>query len=94
MKLLYSDILPLGTEEGQNTIIETFFDQFRQADRVEIAVGYVSKASLDELENLAAQYCIKNICLNIGMYYVEGMPENSFHTAIKLNKKWQDAGIG
>lgn len=28
------------------------------------------------------------------MYYIEGMPEGSYHTALKLNKKWQDSGIG
>ena len=38
--------------------------------------------------------CGNNICLNIGMYYIEGMPEGSYHTALKLNKKWQEAGIG
>ena len=28
------------------------------------------------------------------MYYVEGMPEGAYHTAIKLNQKWIDSGIG
>lgn len=28
------------------------------------------------------------------MYFVEGMPEGSYHTALKLNKKWQESGIG
>lgn len=94
MKLLYSDILPLGTEDGQDTIIDSFHKQFKLADQVDIAVGYVSRSSLDEIEALVDQYDIKNICLNIGMYFIEGMPEGSYHTAIKLNKKWQDAGIG
>lgn len=94
MKLLYSDILPLGTEDGQDTIIDCFNKQIKIADRVEIAVGYVSRASLDELEQLVDEYNIKNICLTIGMYFIEGMPEGSYHTATKLNKKWKDAGIG
>lgn len=94
MKLLYSNILPLGTSEGQETIIDCFNEQIAKADRVEIAVGYVSRASLDELEQLVDKYNIKNICLNIGMYFIEGMPEGSYHTATKLNKKWKDAGIG
>ena len=94
MNLLYSNILPLGTDEGQNTIIDTIKEQITLSDRIDIAVGYVSRASLDELEHLAEQNNIKNICLIIGMYFVEGMPEGSYHTALKLNKKWQESGVG
>lgn len=94
MNLLYSNILPLGTDEGQNTIIDTIKEQITLSDRIDIAVGYVSRASLDELEHLVEQNNIKNICLIVGMYFVEGMPEGSYHTALKLNKKWQESGIG
>lgn len=94
MNLLYSNILPLGTDEGQNTIIDTFNEQLTLSDKVDIAVGYVSRSSLDELERLVDQSNIKNICLIIGMYFVEGMPEGSYHTALKLNKKWQESGVG
>lgn len=94
MNLLYSNILPLGTDEGQDTIIDTINEQITLCDRIDIAVGYVSRASLDELEHLVEQNNIKNICLIIGMYFVEGMPEGSYHTALKLNKKWQESGVG
>lgn len=94
MKLLYSNILPLGIEDPQQTIIDCFTEQMSQADRVEIAVGYISTASVNELANMAEKYGIKNICLTIGMYYIEGMPEGSYHTALKINKKWRDMGIG
>ncbi|MFR6170213.1 MAG: restriction endonuclease PLD domain-containing protein [Blautia sp.] len=94
MNLLYSNILPLGTDEGQDTIIDTINEQITLCDRIDIAVGYVSRASLDELERLVEQNNIKNICLIIGMYFVEGMPEGSYHTALKLNKKWQESGVG
>lgn len=94
MNLLYSNILPLGTDEGQNTIIDTFNEQITLSDRVNIAVGYVSRASLDELELLVEQNNIKQICLIIGMYFVEGMPEGSYHTALKLDRKWQESGKG
>lgn len=94
MNLLYSNILPLGTDEGQNTIIDTIKNQIALSEKIDIAVGYVSRASLDELEHLAEQNNIKNICLIIGMYFVEGMPEGSYHTALKLNKKWQESGVG
>ena len=94
MKLLYSDILPLGIEGNQETIVGCFRKQLELADRVEIAVGYTSNASLFELEKFADQFYISKICLNIGMYFVEGMPEGSYHTAIKINEKWQGLGIG
>lgn len=94
MKLLYSNILPLETEEGQETIIDCFKEQLSRADRIEIAVGYVSRSSLEELDKLVSQYDIHSICLNIGMYYIEGMPEGSYHTAVKINRKWAASGIG
>lgn len=94
MKLLYSNILPLGTDDSQQTIIDCFNEQISKADRVEIAVGYVSRAALEELDALVTKHNVINICLNIGMYYIEGMPEGSYHTAIKINKKWQTSQIG
>lgn len=94
MQILYSNILPLGIEDGQRTILEAFTEQLQIADHVEIAVGYTSYASLMELDNLIGTNEIHKICLNIGMYYIEGMPENAYHTAIKLNQKWMDSGIG
>lgn len=94
MNLLYSNILPLGTDDKQQTISDCFEEQLSKADRVEIAVGYVSRASLEELDSLIEKFSIKNVCLNIGMYYIEGMPEGSYHTALKLNKKWISMGIG
>lgn len=94
MKLLYSNILPLGTGDEQQTIVDCIKEQMAKADHIEIAVGYVSRASLEELDELVSQYDIKNVCLNIGMYYIEGMPEGSYHTAVKINKKWVTTGIG
>ena len=94
MTLLYSNILPLGTENEQQTIIDCFMEQATKADHIEIAVGYVSRASLEELDEIVTKYHIKNVCLNIGMYYLEGMPESSYHTALKINQKWASAGIG
>lgn len=84
----------MATEDGQETIIDSFNEQVALADRIDIAVGYVSRASLEELDLLVENNNIKNICLNIGMYYIEGMPEGSYHTAIRMNKKWQKEGIG
>ena len=94
MKLLYSNILPLALENGEQTISDCFLEQASQADQLEIAVGYVSKASLEELDRIVEAYGIKRIILTIGMYFIEGMPENSYHKAMKLNQKWKDSGIG
>lgn len=94
MELLYSDILPVGLEENQKSIQDCFNEQIENCDSVEIAVGYVSKASLEELDSLVKQHHIRRISLVIGMYYVEGMPESSYHAAITLDRKWRDAGIG
>ena len=94
MKLLYSNILPLGTDNGQETVSDRFFDEARSSERIDIATGYVSKASLLELDSLIESANIRNITLTIGMYFVEGMPEGTYHTALGINKKWKDAGIG
>lgn len=83
MKILYSNILPLGTNDGQQTIADCFKEQAAKADHIEIAVGYVSRASLEELDAMVSELDIKNVCLNIGMYYIDGMPEGSYHTAVK-----------
>ncbi len=94
MKLLYTNILPLGISEEQETIIDCFNDQIAKSDKVEIAVGYISRAALEELNCLINEYNISNICLTIGMYFIEGMPEGSYNTALELNKKWKETGIG
>ena len=94
MELLYSNILPLGTEDNQTTIIEAFTSCLAESDSIDISVGYVSRASLEELDALIEEHDLHNICLTIGMYFVEGMPEGSYHTAIKLNKKWMQSGRG
>ena len=75
MKVLYSNMLPLGIQDNQETIDESIRQQIEKSDRVDIAVGYVSLASLEELDKLIAESQIKKIVLVIGMYYIEGMPE-------------------
>lgn len=94
MKLLYSNILPLGLTDEQKTISDCFYEEVRESNSVEIAVGYTSKASLEELDRIVTEENISNIVLTIGMYYIEGMPEAMYHTASAINKKWLDKGIG
>ena len=52
MDLLYSNILPLGTSENQKTTIDCFSEYIAISESLQIAVGYVSCASLEELERL------------------------------------------
>ena len=94
MKLLYSNILPLGIKEDEETILDCFSEQIKKADRVDIAVGYVSNASLIELAKMVDECSISKVCLNIGMYYIEGMPEGAYHTAIRINEKWRESNSG
>lgn len=94
MRLLYSNILPIRLEEGQQSFIQYFNEAAANSDSLEIAVGYVSKASLMELKKIVEDNRISNVCLNIGMYYLEGMPEGTYHAAVSLNEAWKRAGVG
>ena len=90
-------MLPLELDTGMTTIRECLKQEILNADRVEIAVGYVSKLSLLELNDLIHQKyssIARNICLNIGMYYTDGIPESSYYVAKMLNTQWQQEGIG
>lgn len=75
MRLLYSNMLPLKLGDGQTAFIDYFMDAVHEADEIDIAVGYVSKAALKELQGLVDEAGVKRVCLTIGMYYHEGMPE-------------------
>lgn len=94
MKILYSNILPLPIEDGQETVSEGFHREAAHSDSLEIATGYVSKAALEALDRIVSQHNLHHISLTIGMYYIEGMPEAIYHTASAINRKWVEAGIG
>lgn len=94
MKLLYSDILPLSLPDERQTIADSFRESFTKSNRVDIAVGYVSRASLEELAKLVEEYGVSTVSLIIGMYYYDGMPESTFHAAMEVNEKWTSLGIG
>lgn len=94
MNLLYSNILPLGTVKDQKTVSSQISEEIENSDAIEIAVGYVSKVSLEELDRIVTERGIRHVILTIGMYFVEGMPEAMYHTAAAINEKWMVAGIG
>ena len=94
MRLLYSNMLPLKLGDGQTAFIDYFMDAVHEADEIDIAVGYVSKAALKELQGLVDTAGIKRICLTMGMYYHEGMPEGTYNVAAALNEDWTGRRIG
>lgn len=56
MKVLYSDILPLGISDQQETVSDRICEEISSSDAVEIAVGYASKASLLELDRMVEEH--------------------------------------
>ena len=87
MKTLYSNILPIQLKENQTTIIDCLREQIGRSDCLDIAVGYISKAALIELDHLVETHGLKKVCLVIGMYFIEGMPEASYHLAMDINER-------
>lgn len=94
MSILYSNILPMGLQADQCTIANSLRNDLKEATAIDIAVGYVSGASLIELRNLVRESSVKHICLIVGMYYHEGMPEGCYRIALDIHKEWKTKGIG
>ena len=94
MRFLYTDILPIGIPEGGESFSSAVASEISTAEYVYIAVGYVSRASILELDTLVRKSHVKHVTLTIGMYYFEGMPESSFYTACEVNEAWKKDGIG
>ncbi len=94
MSILYTNIPPLRTQNGKDNFRDKFSDYIKQADSVEIATGYVSQDALEMLDKCVADYDINHIRLIVGMYYIEGMPENIYNTLVRMNKKWRDRSVG
>ena len=94
MKFLYSNMLPIGMPDEGSEFSAEAAQRIAVSDKVEIAVGYVSRASLLELDRLVREAGVSHVVLTIGMYYVEGMPESSYHTACEINDAWVRDGIG
>lgn len=94
MEILYSNILPLKIRDTRQTVGDCIEEQLSKADCVDIAVGYVSRASLEKLDQLVSSCSIKAVRLIIGMYYFEGMPESSYHIAVSMDERWKRLEIG
>lgn len=94
MSILYTNIPPLRTEKGKDNFRDKFSDYIKQADSVEIATGYVSQDALEMLDKYINDNQIAHIKLIVGMYFIEGMPENIYNILLRMNQKWRDRGIG
>ena len=94
MSILYSQILPMTVPANQSTIADCIKAEIEHATEIDIAVGYVSGASLVELGNLVRASNVRRISLIIGMYYHEGMPEGCYRLACELHEEWKNRGIG
>ncbi len=94
MTVLYSDIPPVALPVGEKTIREFFHESVEQSDQIIIATGYASKNSLIELDEIVRQCHIKKTVVVLGMYYIDGIPESIYNTAIRVNEEWIRDGIG
>ena len=94
MQILYSNVPPLRMKDGQKTFNVAFMEAASESDRLDIAVGYVSKNSLLELERVVDDLKIQKVRLNMGMYMIEGISEGTYHAAVEVNERWQKKGIG
>ena len=94
MKLLYTDILPVGMPDGGESFASAVADEISSSERIEIAVGYISRTALFELDRLVHEAGVAYTVLTIGMYFIEGMPESTYHAACEINRVWAEEGIG
>lgn len=94
MDILYTDVPPLRTNNTSKNFRSTFEEYIQKADSVEIASGYASQDSIELLDNLIKESHIKHISLILGMYYIEGIPENILNSLQMLDSKWRAQGIG
>lgn len=94
VNILYSNILPIRVRHPDASFQNVFAQLIKDCDRVEIAVGYVSQSSLEEIRRLVEELGIHRICLNLGMYVMEGISLQTLHLALTINKEWKERGCG
>ena len=93
MSNLYSNIPPLTTSNDQETILEAFHSGIAEADRLEIAVGYVTSKSLEELASLVEKYHVSEVVLVCGMYR-DGIPSDVKDKIVRIQQNWNKTGTG
>lgn len=93
-QIIYSNIQPIRVRHPEATFDAVFNKLSKDCDRLEIAVGYVSQASLEELRDLVKKYSIQKVCLNLGMYAIEGIPIRTLGLAKTIDNEWKSQGKG
>lgn len=81
-------------EKELPTISNQLIKEATEASRIDIAVGYISVDGLNKIDSLVTAGGVKQICLIVGMYKNNGIPESIYNRVRLVHKKWQDAGIG
>lgn len=94
MPILYSNVPPLRTPKDKMTLPQYLKLKANSCDEIIIAVGYASKTSLLEINQIVLESNVRRITLVLGMYYVEGFPESIYNTAVQIDEEWRSAGIG
>ena len=93
-QILYSNIQPVRINHPRATFQKVFNELVAKSDRIDIAVGYVSQASLEALRELVSAGDIRKINLILGMYVVDGITARTLHLARTINTEWKRAGVG
>lgn len=93
-QILYSNIQPVRINHPRATFQKVFNESVAKSDRIDIAVGYVSQASLEALRELVSAGDIRKINLILGMYVVDGITARTLHLARTINTEWKRAGVG
>lgn len=94
MEILYSQIPPMVVKPGKKRFLDVFDAYWEKADHIEIATGYASKRALLVLADRLSQEADKTVHINLGMYYLEGMPEGMYHKALEIHQRWETEGCG
>lgn len=94
MKVIYSNIPPIKNPINSKTLSDYFEEYARQSDEIIIVSGYGSQGGLGEIDSAIDSYSLDNVIVVLGMYYIEGMPENIYNTAKRFNTKWQKNNTG
>lgn len=91
---LYSKVPPIPPVVGASLIVNAIEEAIKVADEIKIAVGYVSVAGLNRLDELIQANNIKHIDLVIGMYKVQGIPESIYNKIVEIQGIWSKLEIG
>lgn len=94
MRVVYSDVPPIKRIPGAKKLIELFNENIEKAYEVIIASGYGSQAGLEKLGELVESSNLGRITLVLGMYGIEGIPENIYNTSKRINSIWIKENIG